>query len=68
MILFPSPTPPEYEDNLIKLYELNLGVFLGVLFEIRTFLVACNHMILGYKMAFSSISADPPLMTNPSDV
>ncbi|MDH6525559.1 hypothetical protein M2130_002110 [Polynucleobacter sphagniphilus] len=33
---------------------------MGVLFEIRTFLVARNHMILEYKMAFSSISADPP--------
>ncbi|MDH6525589.1 hypothetical protein M2130_002140, partial [Polynucleobacter sphagniphilus] len=31
---------------------------MGVLFEIRTFLVARNHMILEYKMAFSSISAD----------
>jgi len=60
IIIFPSPPPPEYEGNLIKLYELNLGVFLGVLFEIRTFLVARNHMILGYKMAFSSIPADPP--------
>jgi hypothetical protein len=39
-----------------------LGVFLGVLFEIRTFLVGRNHMILSYKMTFSSISADPPLL------
>jgi hypothetical protein len=58
MILFPSPPPPEYEDNLIELYELNLGVFLGVPFEIRTFWVGRNHMILGYKMAFSSIPAN----------
>jgi hypothetical protein len=47
---------------------VGLGVFLGVLFEIRTFLVAGNHMILGYKMAFSSISADPPYQLNPSDL
>jgi len=63
-----SLTPPEYEDNSIKLYELNLGLFLGVLFEIRTFLVARNHMILSYKMVFSSIFADPPSKRqNPSD-
>jgi hypothetical protein len=27
-------------------------------FEIRTFLVARNHMIFGYKMKFCSITAD----------
>lgn len=46
MVLFLSPTLQESEDNLIKLYELNLGVFLGALFEIRTFSVICNPLFL----------------------
>lgn len=37
---------------------------MGALFEIRTFLVARNHMILGYKMMFSSISADSIILSN----
>lgn len=44
----------------MDLQQLNLGVFLGVLFEIRTFLVTRNHMIFSYKMKFCSIPADPP--------
>jgi hypothetical protein len=60
LVIFLPQLPYNYLASLFNLYERGLGVFLGVLCEIRTFLVARNPMILGYKMAFSSIPADPP--------
>lgn len=37
---------------------------LGLVFEIRTFLLARNYMISGYKMKFCSIPADSIILSN----